>query len=87
MLSAFGVLSRADSSRSVTNALELFRLVLQKLFDDAPLTINFNAASWFGSQAGFDEYITVRRSTNLCRRTDHPGRRLLAYARPGRPHL
>jgi len=39
---------------------------LDALLKTTPLTINFNAESWFGSQAGFDEYITAwgRRKTN-----------------------
>jgi hypothetical protein len=32
---------------------------LQKLANQAPLTINFKATSWFGTGPGFDEYITM----------------------------
>ncbi len=32
---------------------------LQKLLDQTSLTINFKAPDWFGSRAGFDEYITM----------------------------
>lgn len=32
---------------------------LYKLLQDTPLTINFNALSWFKDQAGFDEYSTM----------------------------
>lgn len=32
---------------------------LQKLANQAPLTINFTATGWFGTVPGFDEYITM----------------------------
>jgi hypothetical protein len=55
-----GTGSDRQLGKEIFDALEQdICMPIQRIMDYAGLTINFNAQSWFGNQAGFDSYISM----------------------------